>query len=144
MLMQNSNTLIFILWLIIATIIVALVLYLSVKLIESNTKASDKKLMIFLTAFIAVLILPYIIGILNLILSAIGGLLVALRNLFGAGGQNYLVQLTPILFFLILLVLIKVFIDLPWDSAVWITLLTLFVIYILYTLIPELTIIRFG
>ncbi|MHA1326771.1 MAG: hypothetical protein ACTSRH_05555 [Promethearchaeota archaeon] len=32
----------------------------------------------------------------------------------------------------------KYLIDLPWDNSVWISLFTLFILYILFTVIPEL------
>ena len=138
MLLQMNGTLMFILWLILATIIVTLIMYIAVRVIESEHKASDKKFMILLTAFIAVLILPIIAGIIAIVLGAIGNLIAMIRNLLDGGGANYLIQLVPIVIFLILLMLVKVLIDLDWTSAVWVTLLTLFVFYIIYSLIPEL------
>ena len=138
MLLQATGPLWFVLWLIIATVIVTLILYIAVRLIESEHKASDKKLMILLTAFIAVLIIPFIAGIIGMVLGAIGNLLAMIRNALDGGGANYLVALVPIVAFLILLVIIKFLIDVTWESAVWIALLTLFVLYILYSLIPEL------
>lgn len=131
MLFQAEETLFFILWLIIATVIVALIIYISVILIESKTKASDKKFLIILLAFICVLIIPIILGAINQVLGAIG-------NLIAFSGSNYLTQLTPIIGFLIILVLTKFFLDISWDHAVWIALLTLFFLFLLYTMIPEL------
>lgn len=144
MLLQGTSTFMFILYLIIATVIVTLIIFLAVRGIESEYKASDKKFMILLVAFIAVLILPYVTVFLNLVLVVVGNALVNLRGLIGGSTSNYLLHLTPIIYFLLLLVLVKVFIDLEWDSSVWVTLLALFVIYIIYTLLPELTFIRFG
>ena len=131
MLFQGENTLFFILWLILATVIVALIIYISVMLIGSKTKASDKKFLIILLAFICVLIIPIILGAINSVLGAIG-------NLIAFSGSNYLTQLTPIIGFLIILILTKFLIDLSWDQAVWISLLTLFFLFLLYTMIPEL------
>jgi len=128
----------FILWLILATIIVALIIYIVVHLLESKTKASDKKFLILLLAFIIVLLLPVVLNAINEVLSAIGDTLAEIRNALDDGGQNYLTNLTPIIGFLILLVLVKFLIDIPWDNAVWVSLLTLFILYILYCLIPEL------
>lgn len=145
MLFQGTNALMFILWLILATVIVTLVIYLSVRVIESEHKASDKKLMIVLTAFIAVLVLPIIEGVVALVLGTIGNMLAMLRNAIDGGGANYLINLVAIVGFLILLLVMKLLIDLTWENAVWITLLTLFVLYIIYSLIPELyTFIRLG
>ena len=131
MLFQGEATLFFILWLILATVIVALIIYISVLLIGSKTKASDKKFLIILLAFICVLIIPIILGAINSVLGAVG-------NLIAFSGSNYLTQLTPIIGFLIILILTKFLIDLSWDQAVWISLLTLFFLFLLYTMIPEL------
>ena len=121
----------FILWLILATVIVALLMYLSVLLIASKTKANDKKIIIVILALICVLIIPIILGAINSVLGAIG-------NVIAFSGSNYLTQLTPIIGFLIILILVKFFLDISWDQAVWVSLLTLFFLFLLYTMIPEL------
>lgn len=131
MLFQAEATLLFILWLILATVIVTLIMYIAVLLIESKRKASDKKFLIILLAFICVLIIPIILGAINQVLGAIG-------SLIAFSGSNYLPNLTPIIGFLIILILVKFFIDISWDHAVWISLLTLFFLFLLYTMIPEL------
>ena len=100
MLFQGEATLFFIFWLILATVIVALIIYISVLLIGSKTKASDKKFLIILLAFICVLIIPIILGAINSVLGAIG-------DLIAFSGSNYLTQLTPIIGFLIILILTK-------------------------------------
>ncbi|MHA1193632.1 MAG: hypothetical protein ACTSP9_15315 [Promethearchaeota archaeon] len=117
-----------------------MIIYIAVLLIASKTKASDKKLLIILLAFICVLILPIVLGAINSVLSAIGGLIASLVS-----GQNYLTQLTPIIGFLIILILVKFFLDITWDHAVWISLATLFFLFLLYTLIPDLySFLKFG
>ena len=131
MLFQLESTLLFILWLILATVIVAIILYISVLLIASKTKASDKKFVIVILAFIFVLIIPIILGAINQVLGVVG-------DLVAFSGSNYLTQLTPIIGFLIILVLTKFFLSIPWDQDVWISLLTLFFLFLLYTMIPEL------
>ena len=131
MIFQGEATLFFILWLIVATIIVALIIYIAVLLIASKTKASDKKFLIILLAFICVLIIPIVLGAINSVLGAIG-------NLIKFSGSNYLTQLTPIIGFLIILILVKFFLDITWDHAVWISLTTLFFLFLLYTMIPDL------
>jgi len=128
----------FIIWLILATIIVALIIYIVVLLLESKTKASDKTFLILILAFIIVLLLPIVLNAINEVLSAIGDALADIRNALDDGGLNFLTNLTPIIGFLILLVLVKFLIDIPWDNAVWVSLLTLFILYVLYCLIPEL------
>ncbi|MCJ7649116.1 MAG: hypothetical protein MUP85_10930 [Candidatus Lokiarchaeota archaeon] len=131
MIFQGEQTLFFVLWLIVSTIIVALIIYIAVLLIASKTKASDKKFLIILLAFICVLIIPIVLGAINSVLSAIGGII-------AFSGQNYLTQLTPIIGFLIILILVKFFLDITWDHAVWISLTTLFFLFLLYTMIPDL------
>ncbi len=131
MIFQGEETLFFVLWLIVATIVVALIIYIATLLITSKTKASDKKFLIILLAFICVLILPIVLGAINSVLSVIGGLI-------AFSGQNYLPQLTPIIGFLIILILVKFFLDITWDHAVWISLTILFFLFLLYTMIPGL------
>jgi len=131
MLFQLNSTLLFVLWLILATVVVFLILYIAVLLIVSKTKASDKKFVILLLAFIFVLIVPIVLAAVDLVLGGIG-------NLIDFSGHNYLTRLTPIIGFLIILILAKFLLDIAWDNSVWISLLTLFILFLLYTLIPEL------
>jgi hypothetical protein len=106
-------------------------MYLSVLIIASKTKANDKKIIIVILALICVLVIPIVLGAINSVLGAVG-------SLIAFSGSNYLTQLTPIIGFLIILVLVKFFLDISWDQAVWISLLTLFFLFLLYTMIPEL------
>ncbi len=138
MLFQNPEPLFFILWLILATVIVALIIYIVILLLESKTRASDKKFMIILLAFIVVLLLPIVLNAIGSVLGAIGDALAGIRNAIDDGGSNFLVRLVPVVGFLILLILVKFLIDIPWDKSVWVSLLILFLLYIMYSLIPEL------
>ncbi|KKN16619.1 hypothetical protein LCGC14_0974110 [marine sediment metagenome] len=138
MLFQNADPLIFIIWLILATVIVTLIIYIVVILLESKTRASDKKFVIFLLAFIIVLILPVVLNAIGMVLNAIGNALAEARNALDNGGVNHVGDLVPVIGFLILLVLVKFLIDIPWDKSVWIALLVLFILYIMYSLLPEL------
>lgn len=134
MLFQDVERLfIFVLWLVLATIIVALIIFIVVILLESKTKAADKKFMIIILAFLIVLVLPIVVNAITAVLAAIGGALAAIRDT-----PNYLLLLGPVIGFLLLLLLTKYLIDIPWDKAVWISLLILFLLYILFTIIPEL------
>ncbi len=128
----------FIIWLILATIIVALIIYIVVLLLESKTKASSKKFMILFLAFLIVLVVPIVLNAVTAVLAAIGDALAELRNAIDDGGFNYLILLSPVIGFLLLLFLVKFLIDVPWDNALWISLLLLFILYILFTIIPEL------
>jgi len=132
-----TSSLILILGIIIGTIIVALVLYLIVRVLESEHKAKDKIWMIVIEAFIAVFVLPILLGAIASVLGAIGDLVAGIRNALDGGGANYVVMLTPIFGFLILLVLTKFLIDVPWDNALWISLVLLFILYIIYSIVPE-------
>jgi hypothetical protein len=132
------EALFFVLWLILATIIVALIIFIAVLLIVSKTKASDKKFLIILLAFICVLIIPIILAAIDVVLGTIGGYI-------AFSGQNHLPRLTPIIGFLIIFVLTKYLIDVAWDNSIWISLLTLFFLFLLYTMIPGLyEFLRFG
>lgn len=145
MLFQIGDPLFFILWLIVATVIVFLIMYIAVRVVVSKTKSSDKKFMILLLAFIAVLLLPIIVNAVMLVLNTIGGAVAALRDLLDGGGTNFLNQFGPIIFFLLLLALTKWLLDVTWEHALWISLLTLFILYIIYSLIPELySFVQFG
>lgn len=138
MLFQADDALLFILWLVLATVIVTLILYIAVLVIVSKTRASDKKFIILLLAFIVVLIIPIILSAINSVLGTIG-------DAIKFSGQEFLTQLTPIIGFLIILILVKFLIDIAWDQAVWISLLTLFILFLLYTMIPELyNFLQFG
>jgi hypothetical protein len=133
MLFQANDILFFVLWLILATVIVTLILYIAVIVIVSKTKASDKKFLIIIVAFLCVLVIPIILGAVNTVLATIGAPIAA-----AVGSGNYLTLLTPIIGFLIILVVVKFLLDVAWDKAVWISLLTLFILFLLYTLLPGL------
>ncbi len=135
---NDSEPVFFIIWLILATIIVALIIYIVVILLESKTKASDKKFMILILAFLIVLILPIVLNAVTAVLAAIGDALADMRNAIDDGGRNYLILLSPVIGFLFLLFLVKYLIDIPWDHAIWVSLLLLFILYVLFTLVPEL------
>ena len=133
MLFQDAEPFLFVLWLLLATVIVALIIFIVVILLESKTKATDKKFMIIILAFLIVLVLPIVVNAITAVLAAIGDALASIRDT-----PNYLILLGPVIGFLLLLLLTKYLIDIPWDKAVWISLLILFLLYILFTIIPEL------
>ena len=132
------ETLFFILWLALATILTALILYISVYFVDSKTRASDKKWLILAVAFIAVLIIPVVVGAISMVLGAIGDLLKALRDAIDGGGANYLTLLAPIIAFLLLLIMVKFLVSESWEHALWISLITYFFLFILYCILPEL------
>jgi hypothetical protein len=138
MLFQLETAIWFIIWLVLATILTALILYITVRLVDSKTRASDKKWMILIVAFIAVLIIPVVVGALNMVLGAIGDILAGLRSAIDGGGQNFLTLLAPIIAFLLLLILVKFAITDTWEHSLWISLITYLFLFILYCVLPEL------
>ncbi|MBY9019447.1 MAG: hypothetical protein KGD67_00205 [Candidatus Lokiarchaeota archaeon] len=145
MLFQFGDPLFFVLWLILATVIVFLIMYIAVRLVVSKTKASDKWVLILVLAFIAVLLLPIIVGAVMTVLNLIGGALASLRSALDGGGHNFLGNFAPIIFFLLLLAFTKFLVSISWEHALWVSLLTLFILYIIYSLIPELyNFVQFG
>jgi hypothetical protein len=140
-----GDPLFFVLWLILATVIVFLIMYIAVLVVVSKTKAKDKWFLILILAFIAVLVLPIIVGAIMMVLNFLGNGLASLRSVIDGGGQNYLALFAPIIFFLLLLTLTKFLLGISWEHALWVSLLTLFILYIIYSLIPELyRFIQFG
>ena len=145
MLFQFGEPLFFILWVILATVIVFLIMYIAVRLVVSKTKASDKWVLILVLAFIAVLLIPIVVNAIMMVLNVIGNALASLRSVIDGGGQNFLGNFAPIIFFLLLLAFSKFLVDISWEHALWVSLLTLFILYIIYSLIPELyTFVQFG
>ena len=139
------DTLSTVLWLILATVIVFLIMYIAVLLVVSKTKARDKWVLILILAFISVLALPYIVSAIMTVLNFLGDGLATLRSAIDGGGHNYLGNFGPIIFFLLLLALTKFLLSISWEHALWVSLLTLFILYIIYSLIPELyTFVQFG
>jgi len=140
-----GDPLFFVLWLILATVIVFLIMYIAVLVVVSKTKAKDKWFLILILAFIAVLLLPIIVGAIMMVLNFLGEGLATLRSAIDNGGQNYLALFAPIIFFLLLLALTKFLLGISWEHALWVSLLSLFILYIIYSLIPELySFIQFG
>jgi len=134
----TEATIWYIIWLVLATIIVALILYIAVRLVDSKLRASDKKWMILLIAFIMVLIIPLVVGAITIVLGVIGDLLAGLRTFLYPSGQNFLVQLAPVIAFLILFLLVKFLITDSWEHSIWISLITFFFLFLIYCVLPEL------
>lgn len=134
-----------IVWLLVATILVWLILFLAVYLIDSKRRASDKKFVLLLIAFIAVLIIPAIVGALNIVLGALGDVIAGIRQAIDGQGSNYLTQLSIIIAFLLLLILVRWLVSDAWDKCLWISLITYFFLFLFYCILPELyTIIPIG
>lgn len=138
MLLQQTDTILYLIAILIGIIIVTLVLFLAVMLIESNQRAKDKILMIIIIALFTVVVLPIIMNAIGYVFSAIGDSLASIRNAIDNRGANHMIFLVPIFGFLILLVVVKYLLDISWETAVWITLIVLFVLFFMFCLLPEL------
>jgi hypothetical protein len=138
MIFQIDNPLLFTIWVIIAALIMTLILFLVVYLIVSKEKALSKKVLIIVLAIITVLLLPFIRNVVILLLTAVGDILAMIRNAVDGGGQNYLLTLVPIIGFIVLVILTKYLLDVPWDKAAGVSLVTLIILYVIYSIIPEL------
>ncbi len=115
-----------------------LVLFISVIVGESKERAKEKTLMIVILGLIILFVIPFLRSVFSLVLNFLGEGLASLRNLIDGGGQNYLGTLVPILLFLVILVLVKYMLSVEWDNAVWISLIMLFILYVMYSLFPEI------
>jgi len=128
----------YIIGLLIGTILLFLMLYLAIKYKVSENKASSKKLMILLTAFVGVFLVPLIAGLIGMVLNLIGGGVAYLRDLIDEGGSNQLGALVPIVIFLLFLLFVHWLIDLDWVDSVWVVLIAMFFLYLLFSFFPEL------
>lgn len=122
-------------WLAIGTIIISLITFILLIKLESKDRAFEKKYFIILSSFIITLILPLFLGGVSIVLQVLGDILIILR--FDNGGNNYLIKLVPLLGLILILVLVKYLTDVTWDKSLLISLLTLLVLYVIYSLIPE-------
>ena len=143
MIMQTtSEILFFILWLVVGTLLLGLFIWLATRWISSKTKAKDKLLMIFILALVTILILPIIGGAVGWVLTQldliVGWPASQIPQVLGTGG-GYLFSLVAVIQFLIFMVLVKFFINETWGNSVWISLISLFLLFLMYTLIPYLS-----
>lgn len=138
LLLQQADTVMYLIAILIGTIIVTLVLFLAVMLIESNQRAKDKILMIIIIALFTVVVLPIIMNAIGYVFSAIGDSLVSIRYAIDQNGANHMIFMVPIFGFLILLAVNKYLLDISWETALWITLIVLFVLFFMFCLLPEL------
>lgn len=135
MLFQIEYLLYNILWLVIIGVIISLITFALVLRLETKQKALEKKYMVVLSSFIIVMLLPLFFGVMAFLLQILGDSLILLR--FDNGGNNFLIKLVSISGFLLILVFNKYLIDISWEKSLWISLLTLAVLYLIFSLIPE-------
>lgn len=129
--------------LVVSSLLLWLMLYLASRWIESKSYAEDKKTELLLTAFIIVIILPIIADGVAFILNAIGVGIAEARTAINPSGSNYLINLVPVINFLVFLTLLKFIADMAWKKALWVSLLGIFLLYCLYSFFPELDLLKF-
>jgi hypothetical protein len=137
MLLQTFDVLT-IVYILIATIVFWLMLWLATRIVVSKDFASDKKFMLLLTALLMVVLVPIITSALVSVLVWVGGLMVDLRGLLGGGGHNYVTGLAPIISFLIFMIFLKFLVGMDWKDTTWVALIGIFLLYVFYSLVPEL------
>jgi len=137
MLLQTFDALT-IVYILIATVLFWLMLWLATRIVVSKDFASDKKFMLLLTALLMVVLAPIITSALVSVLVWVGGLMVDLRGLLGGGGHNYVTGLAPIISFLIFMILLKFLVGMDWKDTTWVALIGIFLLYVFYSLVPEL------
>ncbi len=129
-----------IVYILIATILLWLMLYLATRIIVSKTFASDKKIMLLLSSLIMVIIISLITGVIVQILGYAGDGMAQLRNLLDPnnGGRNYVTNMAPIINFLLFILILHFFVKMNWNNTIWVALIGIFLLYLLYSAIPEL------
>ena len=138
MLLQ-TNVFMTIVYILIASILLWLMLWLASRLIISKSYATDKRFMLLIAALVLVIVVPLVGSGASYILNLIGGLFAGLRDLIQPGhGQNYVGQLVPIVVFFVFMVILKLLAGMDWRDATWISFLSLLLLYCLYSLVPEL------
>ena len=137
MLLQSFDVLT-IVYILIATILFWLMLWLATRLIVSKDFASNKKIMLLLTALLMVVLVPIITSAIVTVLSWAGDLMVSLRDLVGGGGHNYVTGLASVISFLIFMIFLKFLVGMDWKDTTWVALVGIFFLYVFYSLVPEL------
>ncbi|WP_457558697.1 hypothetical protein [Candidatus Harpocratesius sp.] len=135
----QTNIFLTVVYILIASILLWLMLWLSARLIISKSYAVDKKFILLIAAIILVIVVPLVGSGAGFILGLLGDLFASLRNLITPGyGRNYVVQLVPILVFFVFMVILKFVAGMDWRDATWISFISLLLLYCLYSLVPEL------
>ncbi len=137
MILQSFSVLT-IVFILIATIFLWLALWLATRIIVSKDFGNRKKIMLLITALLMVLLVPIVTGLIVSIISLPGDLMVWLRNLIDGGGRNYVGGMAPIIAFLIFLIILKFLVGMEWRHTIWVGLIGIFLLYLFYSLLPEL------
>lgn len=138
MIFQASNVFLTIAYILIASILLWLMLWLASRLIISKTYAKDKRFILLIAAVVLVIVIPLVGSGAGFVLGLIGDAFASLRDLIAPSGRNYVVQLVPIVVFFVFLVILKFLAGMDWRDATWISFISLLLLYCLYSLVPEL------
>jgi len=143
MLLQEFDVLT-IVYILIATILFWLMLWLATRLIVSKDFASNKKIMLLLTALLMVVLVPIITSAIVTVLGWAGDLMVNIRTFFNTllsisgDGHNYVTGLASVISFLIFMIFLKFLVGMDWKDTTWVALIGIFLLYVFYSLVPEL------
>ena len=134
----SDNIFVTIACILIATIFLWMMLWVATRFIIGKDFASDRKIMLLIAALLIVVLVPIVTETIMFVLDLFGELAAGLRNLIDSGGQNYVTQMAPIISFLLFLIVLKFMVGMDWKDTTWISLIGIFLLYILYSLVPEL------
>ncbi len=138
MILQGEVTFVVVLYIIIATIFLWMMLWLAARWVISRDFAKNNVLVLLLSALLLVVLVPIVTDGIMFVLSLVGELMQDIRDIFGTPGPNYVGLLAPIISFLLFLVILKLLVGMDWKDALWVGLIGIFLLYLLYTLLPEL------
>ncbi|MHA1646181.1 MAG: hypothetical protein ACTSVU_04015 [Promethearchaeota archaeon] len=127
-----------IVYLLIAVILLWLALWLSTRIFVGKNFAKEKKFILLLSSLLIVVIVPLVTGGLIGVLKIPGDLMVSLRDLLGGGGHNYVTNLAPIISFILVMVILKLLVRFDWGDCFWVAIIGIFLLFLLYSLVPEL------
>ena len=127
-----------IVYIFVATILLWISFYFATKWIISDNFASDKKLMLLLSALIMVILLVLVGGLISTILGWIGWPFTEIRNAIDGGGQNMVPQIAVLIVFLLFMVILRFMTKMNWEHTTWVSLIALILLYCVYSAIPEL------
>ena len=129
-----------IVYMLIATIFLWLFLYLSTIWIVSKNFASGKKGLLLLSALLIVLLVPVVTSAIMYVLNFAGEGMASLRNLIDPnnGGSNQVGLLGPVIGFLLFILILHFLVNMNWNHTIWVSLIGIFLLYLVYSAIPEL------
>ncbi len=112
-------------------------LYVAEMYIISKTVAHDRKLATLLAAFLGVVVIPFLAGLIATVFGLIGTYLMApWQGPLGWPVQNYLMILVPIFAYLMFWAVCKFLIGTTWEKSGWVALVGLLLLYLVYTIFP--------